>query len=90
MEQIISDIYNQIPSIWPIVIMWYLAYFQNQVNKQFSKANVNILRLRLLNLIQHNPNQTSIIQKLYTEYKTLWWNCEIDDMYKEWKKNYKN
>ncbi|MBR4419678.1 MAG: hypothetical protein IKT32_02245 [Clostridia bacterium] len=57
---------------------------ENQKNMQ-----LDILRMKFLQLVQHNPNERAIISSVFDEYKKLGGDSWVDDMYETWLKKQK-
>ena len=50
---------------------------------------LDILRLKFLQLVQHTPNERAIISSVFDEYKKLGGDSWVDDMYETWLKKQK-
>lgn len=50
---------------------------------------LDILRMKFLQLVQHNPNERAIISSVFDEYKKLGGDSWVDDMYETWLKKQK-
>ena len=68
---------------WPAVVAVALSWLSSR--KIISRLVVSVLRLELLNLIQHYPGKTEIILKTYDKYKAMGGNSYIDEVVKNWK-----
>jgi len=66
-----------------LLIMAILFYIKPLI-KKVEGIGLTALRLQILNLIQHSPDQVIIIKNLYDKYHKKGGNSYIDDIYKEW------
>lgn len=67
----------------------YKTRFESKIDmliQDNKDLKLEMLRLKILQLIQHNPEEKTIICKLYDTYKNQGGNSFIDDMYKKWAK----
>ena len=53
------------------------------------RLTVSVIRLELLNLIQHYPGRAELILKKYDEYKQRGGNSYIDDVVESWREKRK-
>ena len=60
------------------------AVLDNQANMK-----LDMLRLKYLQMVQHNPKEKAIILSLFDEYKRLGGNSWIADIHEEWLKKQK-
>lgn len=93
MEAIIVAIITSICA--PLVLNWLNTRKERKderfadLAKQIKEVSMGNLRLQILNLIQHDPQNKSAILSLYDEYKERGGNSYIRDMVKRWQKNRK-
>ena len=90
MEAIVVAIITSICA--PLVLNW-LNTRKESKDQRFAKLEAKIdevsmgnLRLQILNLIQHDPENKSAILSLYDEYKSRSGNSYIKGIVKEWQK----
>lgn len=91
MEAIIVAIITSI--VAPLVLAWRIERKEQtqqrfeDLAKKINEVSMGNLRLQILNLIQHNPENKSAILSLYDEYKTRGGNSYLRDVVKQWQKN---
>lgn len=90
MEAVIVAIITSI--LAPLVLAWRIdrkeqtrAKF-DEISKRIDEVSMGNLRLQILNLIQHNPENKSAILSLYDEYKTRGGNSYIKEVVRQWQK----
>lgn len=90
MEAIVVAIITSICA--PLVLNW-LNSRKERKDERFAKLEAQIrevsmgnLRLQILNLIQHNPENKSAILSLWDEYKSRGGNSYLKDVVKQWQK----
>lgn len=93
MEAIIVAIITSICA--PLVLNW-LNSRKEKKDERFTKLEAQIkevsmgnLRLQILNLIQHDPENKSAILGLFDEYKNRGGNSYLISVVKQWQKNKK-
>lgn len=91
MEAIIVAIITSICA--PLVLNWLNSRKEKkdarfaELARQIDEVSMGNLRLQILNLIQHDPQNKSAILSLWDEYKTRGGNSYIKDVVKQWQKN---
>lgn len=53
------------------------------------RIQLDVLRLKYLHMVQHNPNEKAIILLIFDEYKKMGGDSWIDDIHEEWLKKHK-
>lgn len=90
MEAVIVAVITSI--LAPLVLAWRMDKKQqtqekfDELAKRIDEVYVGNLRLQILNLIQHNPENKSAILSLYDEYKSRGANSYIKEVVKQWQK----
>lgn len=76
----------------PLVLAWRIdrkekkqARFE-KLEQRIDEVAMGNLRLQILNLIQHNPENKAAILQLYDEYKSRGGNSYIKEVVKQWQK----
>lgn len=76
----------------PLVLAWHMdrkekkqARFE-KLEQRIDEVAMGNLRLQILNLIQHNPENKAAILQLYDEYKSRGGNSYIKEVIKQWQK----
>jgi hypothetical protein len=93
MEAIIVAIITSICA--PLVLNWLNTRKERKderfadLAKQIDEVSMGNLRLQILNLIQHDPQNKSAILSLWDEYKSRGGNSYLKDVVKQWQKNRK-
>lgn len=54
-----------------------------------TRMQLDILRLKYLQLVQHSPNEKAIIMSVFDEYKKMGGDSWIDDIHENWLKKHK-
>lgn len=93
MEAIVVAIITSICA--PLVLNWLNTRKERKderlsdLAKQIEEVSMGNLRLQILNLIQHDPQNKSAILSLWDEYKSRGGNSYLKDVVKQWQKNRK-
>lgn len=91
MEAVIVAIITSI--VAPLVLAWRMDKKEqskerfDELTKRIDEISMGNLRLQILNLIQHDPNNKSAILNLWDEYKSRGGNSYLKDVVKQWQKN---
>ncbi len=67
-----------------------LKFGMNRMERNQKKLHLDVKRLELLHLIDHNPNNGISIHKEYDAYKEMGGNSYIDVVYLDWCKKFDN
>lgn len=90
MEAIVVAIITSICA--PLVLNWLNLRKERKdqrfadLAKQIEEVSMGNLRLQILNLIQHDPENKSAILSLWDEYKSRGGNSYIKGIVKDWQK----
>lgn len=90
MEAIVVAVITSI--VAPLVLAWRIERKEqskarfDELAKRIDEVSMGNLRLQILNLIQHNPENKSAILSLYDEYKSRGGNSYIRETVKQWQK----
>lgn len=60
-----------------------------ELARRIDEVSMGNLRLQILNLIQHDPQNKSAILSLWDEYKSRGGNSYLKDVVRQWQKNRK-